>query len=274
MRTLECLSLILCLTAAAAEGPGFPETFGVGVLLGLEGQEVFVKQVLPGSPAAAQKDIHVGDRITAVAENNGPAVQIQNLRQALEALRGPKGTTVHVTIIPSGEDSSHARVVSFVRGHVEELARWGDGILLTNGTKAPDIEMVELANKGSERLSDHVGKIIVLEFWATWCGPCQPRMAQLEHYAEEYTSWRSNVVLIAASVDDSADIAAKHLIAKGWDKTHNVWVGTQAKRAHHIDGIPTVYVIDRRGRTVAVNPDDVPEVVKHEIQKEQAPGVR
>jgi thiol-disulfide isomerase/thioredoxin len=266
MRILEWLSLTLCLTAAAAEGPGFPETFGVGVLLGVEGQKVVVKQILPGSPAAAQKDIHVGDRITAVAEDHGPAVQIQNLRQACVALRGPKGTTVHLTIIPSGEDNSHARVVSFVRGHVEELAKWGDGVLLTNGTKAPDIEMVKLANRGSERLSDYAGKIVVLEFWATWCGPCQPRMAQLERYAEEYTSWRSNVVLIAASVDDSADIAAKHLKAKGWDRTHSVWVGTQAKRAYHIDGIPTAYVIDRQGKTVAVSPDEIPEIVNHELQ--------
>jgi len=143
-------------------------------------------------------------------------------------------------------------------------------LLLTNGTKAPDIEMVGLGNKKSERLSDYAGKIIVLEFWATWCGPCQPKMADLQRYSGKYPDWKTNVVLIAASVDDSEDIAAKHLTAKGWDRTHNVWVGTHAKRAYHIDAIPTVYVIDRQGKTVAVNPVDIPDIVNHEFQKRPA----
>ena len=59
-------------------------------------------------------------------------------------------------------------------------------MLLTNGMKAPDIEMAWLANGTSERLSDYAGKIIVLEFWATWCEPCQPKMADLQTYSGNY----------------------------------------------------------------------------------------
>ena len=265
---LKHLTLILCVAAGAAEPPDY-ETAGIGAQLGLEGLNIVIKRILPDSPAAAKKDLHVGDRITAVAQDKVPAVQIQTLRQALTLIRGRKGTTVRLTIIPSGEDDSHARVVSFVRGEVKELAMWGDGVLLTNGTKAPDIEMVGLASKTSERLSEYAGKIIVLEFWATWCGPCQPKMAELQRYSGEYPDWKSNVVVIAASVDDNDEIPTKHLKAKGWNRTHNVWVQTHAKRAYHIDGIPTVYVIDRQGKTVAVNPVHIPEVVNHEVQKGQ-----
>ena len=160
--------------------------------------------------------------------------------------------------------------MTFVRGEVKALALWGDGVLLTNGTKAPDIEMVGLANGTSERLSDYAGKIIVLEFWATWCGPCQPKMADFQRFSGKYPDWKGKVVLIAASVDDNEEIAAKHLKAERWDQTHNVWVGTHAKRAYHIDGIPRVYVIDRQGKTVAVNPRDIPDIVDHEFQKRQA----
>ena len=267
MRILKHLALVLWLTAGAAEVPR-EETAGIGVALGVEGQNIVVKRILPDSPAAAQKDIHVGDRIMAVAQDKGPAVQVQGgkLVQAVALLRGPKGTTVRLTIVPFGEDDSRVRVVSFVRGELKALSGWGDSVLLTNGMKAPDIEMVGLPNGTSERLSDYAGKIVVLEFWATWCGPCQKSMAEFQSYSGKYPDWKGKVVLIAASVDDRADTATKVLKAKGLGQTHNFCVGTEAIKAYHVNGIPTAYVIDRQGKIVAANPMDMPEIVKHEVQ--------
>ena len=94
-------------------------------------------------------------------------------------------------------------------------------------------------------------------------------MADLQTYSGKYPDWNGKVVLIAASVDDGVDIPAKHLKAKGWSQTHNVWVGTPAKRAYHFDAIPTAYVIDRQGKIVAANPVDIPEIVNHQLQKGQ-----
>src|SRR5436190_250078 len=267
VRILGYLALVLWLTAGAAE-VGSDKTAGVGVVLGVEGENIVVKRILPDSPAAAQKDIHVGDRILAVAQDKAPAVQVQGgkLAQALDLFRGPKGTTVRLTIVPFGEDDSRVRVVSFVRGELKALSGWGNGVLLTNGMKAPDIEMVGLEDGTSERLSDYVGKIIVLEFWATWCEPCQPKMANLQTYSGKYPDWKGKVVLMAASVDDNEDTATKHLKAKGWGQTHNVWVRTDAIKAYHVNAIPTAYVIDRRGKIVTADPVDIAEIVNHELQ--------
>jgi len=267
-----CFPLLLWLTASAAQPADNEfvgdEFVGVGLVLKEERQNIVINRILPDTPAASQKELHVGDRIVAVAQDKEPAVQVTNIVQAARAMRGPKGTIVRLRIIPAGEDDSHAEERSFVRGEVKPP--WGDGLLLATGTKAPDIEMVDVENKASERLSNYDGKIIILEFWATWCGPCQAKMAKLQTYPGEYRDWTTNVELIAASIDVSAEIAAKHLKAKGWDQTHNVWVEVPAIRAYHIDAIPTVYVIDREGKILAANPRDLPQAVNHELEEKRA----
>ena len=268
MKALRKFVLLLALAASGAEAPVAP-TAGVGVILGVKENYITVERILPNSPAAASNTIHGGDRILAVAQDREPAIEVTNgrLADAVRMFRGPIGTTVRLTVVPAGEDNSKARVVSFVRGEIKELSDWGDGVLLPNGTKAPDIEMLGLANGKAERLSDYAGKIIVLEFWATWCGPCQPKMATLQTYSEKFPDWKGQVVLLAASVDEKQDAPAKHVQEKEWNRTHNVWVGREAKRAYHIDGIPTVYLINRQGNIVSTNPKDLPEIVTGEIKR-------
>ena len=270
MKILTYLALLSWLTASAAEAPVY-ETAGIGIALGVEGQNIVVKRILPDSPAAAQKDLHEGDRIMAVAQAKELPVRVQGrtLAQTVALIRGPKGTTVRLTIVPYGEDDSRARVISFTRDELKALAHWGDGVLLTNGVKAPNIEMNVLANGKSERLSDYASKIVVLKFWATWCGPCQAVMADFQSYAGKHPDWNGRVVLIAASVDDDKDVAIKRLQAKGWDQTHNVWVGTDAIKSCHINGVPTAYVINRKGKIVAADPVDLPGIVNHELLKTQ-----
>lgn len=270
MRTLKYLALVLWLTSYAVEARG-DNTAGVGLVLGVDAQHIIVRGILPDSPAAAQKTIRVGDRIVAVTQGAAAPVQLQDvkLEQALPLIRGAIGTTVRLTIVPAGEDDSQARVVSFVRGELNELTRWGDGVLLTDGAKAPDIEMVRIPTGAPERLLDHAGKIVVLEFWATWCGPCQPKMAELQSYSEKHPDWKGNVVLVAASVDDDRDIPTKHLETKGWSQTYNVWVGKDAIKAYHVEAIPTAYIIDRQGRIIAANPVSIPEIVNSQIHQER-----
>ena len=87
----------------------------------MDGENIVVQDIVPGSPAAAQKDIHIGDRIIAVAEDTGSAVPVQSekLAPAAALIRGPAGTTVRLTVVSSGEDDSRARIVSFVRAELK-----------------------------------------------------------------------------------------------------------------------------------------------------------
>jgi len=137
--------------------------------------------------------------------------------------------------------------------------------LLKFGTKAPNIGFVPLGERAPEQLADHEGKIVVLEFWSIGCGPCQARMADLQSYPGKYPEWGDKVVLISMSsvdLDESEDAVIKHMKTRGWDKTHNVRVGADAMKAYHVNALPTVYVIDQRGKVVnSGHVVDIPAIV-------------
>jgi hypothetical protein len=111
-------------TTVVLESPGAAAA-GIGVALRVDRENIVVQEIIPGLPAAAQKDIHVGDRIIAVAQNTGPAVPVQGgkVAQAIALIHGPAGTTVRLTLVSSGEDDAHARVVSFVRAELKAPPR-------------------------------------------------------------------------------------------------------------------------------------------------------
>jgi thiol-disulfide isomerase/thioredoxin len=232
---------------------GEAKGFGVGLVLGEAGSNIMVKRVILDSPAGAQNKIHTGDLVLSIAESNGPTVPVHagkgDLPRAIARLQGAKGSKVELTIVPSGKDDLQAQVVTLVRGKVGN--RIGGGQVLTNGMKAPDIEMVALPNGITEHLSDYAGKIVVLEFWASWCPPCQKSMADFQLDLTRYPNWKHKVVLIAASVDDTANIATKRIQEKGWNQTHNVWLKTKDLQSYPLGGIPYAYVIDTNGNIAA-----------------------
>ena len=253
MQTLKiATTCLLWLSTAALEGPS-KETAGVGMALRKDGEYLVVNALLPDGPAASSKAIHVGDRIIAVAQgDDGPDVPVKGwgITEVVRLIRGPKGATVRLMIVPAKKDDSEALVVSLVRGELKELARWGDGELLKSGTKAPDIPLLQLGGKTQERLSGYAGRIVILEFWSISCGPCQGKMAELQRYPDKYPEWKDKVVLIGASNDESEDAVIKHVKTKQWDKTHNVRIRDEAMKAYHVNALPTVYIIDQGGNVV------------------------
>jgi len=247
--------------------------YGVGIVLGEAGSNIMVKRIIADSPAGAQNELQAGDRILAIAESGEPAGPVHagmaDLPRAMAQIRGPLGTAVRLTIVPAGKDDSQAKVVTLVRGKVK--SRLGGGPLLTNGMKAPDVEMVGLTDRAAEHLSDYAGKIIVLEFWASWCSPCQKAMADLQLDPARFPNWKDKVALVAASIDDTADIAAKHAQAKGWNQTHNVWLKTKDLQRYPLGGIPTAFIIDAKGTIVVSGFSvegqlNIPEIVNRQLE--------
>src|SRR5689334_24526735 len=65
----------------------------------------------------------------------------------------------------------------------------------------PDLDLQDL-NGGHHKLSDYKGKVVVLNFWATWCVPCASEMPLLNQVQKHYGD---KIIVLAASIDDESD---------------------------------------------------------------------
>lgn len=95
--------------------------FGVGATLQAEDGYCKIRELMPGGPAARSGLLHPGDRIVAVAQDGKEPVDVVDLPlpQAVEMIRGPKGSTVRLTLIPAGADDSTRKSISLVRDEIK-----------------------------------------------------------------------------------------------------------------------------------------------------------
>jgi thiol-disulfide isomerase/thioredoxin len=116
------------------------------------------------------------------------------------------------------------------------------------GQPAPDVALPVAANgdaSGPLTLSSLRGHPVVLDFWASWCGPCAVQAPILERIAERYE--KQGLVVVGVDVDDPADKARAYAKAKGLRYPIVLDPGEASKR-YGVDKLPSLVVIDRDGR--------------------------
>jgi thiol-disulfide isomerase/thioredoxin len=126
------------------------------------------------------------------------------------------------------------------------------------GAMSPDFSLPIVFGgepEGRVRLSEQRGKLVVLDFWASWCKPCREQARVLE----ALTKNNSKVVVIGINVSDSPAAAQRYLA-----DAKPPWVVLEdsedvAAQAYEVKTLPTLVIIDREGRVFAVRRHFVPE---------------
>ncbi len=113
--------------------------------------------------------------------------------------------------------------------------------------QAIDFTLKDINGK-SHTLSQYKGKIVLLNFWASWCPPCREEMPSMQKL---FTSWDKNKYVMLA-VNLKEDESAVKAFARQNNYTFPILLDRDGKvgHAYMVRGIPTTYLIDKDGKIV------------------------
>ena len=179
--------------------------------------------------------------------NMSPAVPGKEQAKARRSLagRGALAVAAVLYVMLSGCSKPAGDLKSLAVGPMAKLA------IPAQPTSEPDVAFTGPDGKPM-KLADLKGQVVVVNFWATWCGPCKEEMPSLAKLAKDYAD--KGVKVVAISVDRLEDGAAAKDFLRGHgglgfynDPEYHVVFGLNPRP----DGIPTTVIYDKTGQEQA-----------------------
>jgi len=133
--------------------------------------------------------------------------------------------------------------------------------------KSPEIQAAYWLNTEPLTLESQRGKVVVLEFWATWCPPCR---ASIPHLNELFKKYKDQGVTFISLTNEPRETVEPFV--KQMEMAYPIGGGSPSGRAYKVRGIPHVFVIDRSGKVAwEGHPmQNLEEVIQKQLQAEPA----
>ncbi|MDJ0749749.1 MAG: TlpA disulfide reductase family protein [Woeseiaceae bacterium] len=112
------------------------------------------------------------------------------------------------------------------------------------GQTAPDFALKSSTGENM-RLSEHRGDVVMVNFWATWCGPCRQEMPLLDELYQRYS--RVGFNLLGVNIDDDSRRAMQMIDELGVNFPVLFDASKQVSELYDVDAMPVTVIIDREG---------------------------
>lgn len=223
----------------------YPILSGVGVALRVDEGVCLISRVLPDTPAHKSGVLTEGDELVSV-RNGDELVRVQGkpFGEIASAIRGPVGTEVTLEV-----RSGHQRHVETVTIRREPIAiRGATDYRDRIGHTVPDLKLNALGKRRTVGLAEFRGKIVVLDFWASWCGTCLPPIDRMQELVRSHPEWDKRVALVTVSVDAERDDAIRVIEKRKWNQTQNVAMDYDAAQKFGVRALPALVIIAADGK--------------------------
>ena len=208
-------------------------------------------------------------KVVQVVENSPAAKADIRIDDEIVSLDGKAMTTAQQIVQTVAAIKPGSRITLQLRRGTATITK---GFSL--GTRPPDEKLIKqtlldrpapaftasgLDGTASFTLTDLRGRVVLIDFWATWCGPCTTQFPHLNQWHKQYASAGLQIVALS---DEEPDLVREYVAAEKLAYPIGLDPNERIRAAYLVPGIPTTVVIDKTGivRYVAVGTSDPNEV--------------